>query len=208
MTLNIINDIKERSRRNTDEQTEWAKKLTKIRKNIVPLKWTALFILAVLPIFTMPNWCIDAGLNTPGFHKNQCDPDEYPNSNFTKFPPAFTTTLNIVAYLLLSTFVAIRLMIKKRSTSAWFRSIVMFSIMFICTVDLIWVDASDKRSTTPVVNIFNVCLILFFVRAIREVWGQFVVVVVKSVPVFAILMAYFVIYIIVGFIFFANSEED
>lgn len=83
----------------------------------------------------------------------------------------------------------------------------MCSLMLISTFDLLWVAISDKRATTPIVDIFNVFLILFFVRAIREVWIQFIQVLAVSVPIFTIILAYFIIYTIVGFIMFANSTD-
>ena len=54
------------------------------------------------------------------------------------------------------------------------------------------------------VNILNVIILLFFVRAIREVWIQFIQVVISSVPVFAFIFAYLILFIIIGFILFAN----
>ena len=57
MTLNIIMEIKERSRRE-DEPTEISLRCGKIRKNLVPLKWISLFLLGVIPMFQIPNWCI------------------------------------------------------------------------------------------------------------------------------------------------------
>ena len=117
-----------------------------------------------------------------------------------------TTTLNLLAYAMLSTFIVMRLVIKKRSKSALVRSIAMLTLILVASGDLLWVMCSPYRSTTVVVQVFNVVLILFFVRAIREVWIQFLQVVVKSVPVFAIIFAYFILYILTGFIFFANSE--
>ena len=57
MTLNIIMEIKERSRRE-DEPSELAIRCGKIRKNLVPLKWISLFLLGVIPMFQIPNWCI------------------------------------------------------------------------------------------------------------------------------------------------------
>ena len=119
-----------------------------------------------------------------------------------------STSLNVIAYILLCIFITMRLFIKKRSCSAIARSSIMFTLMFICVVDLIWVKADNNRATTPVVNILNVVLILCFVRAIREVWGQFMQVVVASVPVFVIILAYLIIFTIIGFIMFANSQES
>ena len=174
----------------------------------MPLKWISLFLLAILPIFEVPNWCIRDNLYTKGFSKTECDPENYPNSNFVKFPPAFTTFLTLLAYCLLSIFVVMRLFIKKKTKSAIIRSSIMMLMMLISSIDLIWVFSDNNRSTTPIVNIFNVCLLLFFVRAIREVWIQFMQVVMFSVPVFVIIFAYFVIFILVGFIFFANSTAS
>lgn len=101
-----------------------------------------------------------------------------------------------------------RLFIKKRTTSAIVRTILMCSLMLVCIFDLLWMGISDSKSTTSIVDIFNVFLILFFVRAIREVWIQFIQVLAVSVPIFAIIMAYFIIYTLIGFIMFANHGED
>ena len=81
-----------------------------------------------------------------------------------------TTALTLIAYTLLTIFIIMRLFIKKRSASAKCRSSVMCLLMLISAGDLIWVLAASNRGTTAVVNIFNVFLILFFVRAIREIW--------------------------------------
>ena len=83
MTLNIIMEIKERSRRE-DEPSEVSLRCGKIRKNLVPFKWASLFLLAVIPMFQIPNWCIKDKLYTPGLKSNQCDPENYPNSNLFK----------------------------------------------------------------------------------------------------------------------------
>lgn len=125
-----------------------------------------------------------------------------------KLPPALTTCLTLLAYALLSIFIVMRLFIKKRSNSAIFRSVGMGALMLISAIDLIWVFADDHKSTTWVVNIFNVFLILFFIRAIREIWIQFSIVMIKSVPVFIIMLSYFILFVIIGFILFANNESD
>ena len=65
MTLNIIMDIKDRSRRD-DDPSALSLKLRKWRKNIVPLKWISLTLLAILPLFSTPNWCVKEGLFEPG----------------------------------------------------------------------------------------------------------------------------------------------
>ena len=84
----------------------------------------------------------------------------------------------------------------------------MLTMILISTIDLIWVLADGDRSSTAIVSIFNVLLVLFFVRAIREVWIQFVQVVIKSVPVFAIILAFLILFTIIFYILFANNEND
>ena len=125
-----------------------------------------------------------------------------------KFGANATTGLLLVAYALLSMFIVMRLFIKKRTRSTNFRSLLMITLIVACSVELIWILVDDHRSQTTIVSIFNVLLILFFVRSIREVWLQFMQVVVASVPVFAIILAYFIIFTIIGFIMFANNETD
>ena len=81
-----------------------------------------------------------------------------------------TSGLTILAYILLSIFIVMRLFIKKKSKGAVCRAICMLTMILTCTADLVWVWFDDNRSTVGIVNIFNVLLILFFVRSIREVW--------------------------------------
>jgi len=174
----------------------------------VPLKWISILLLVLLPVFQVPNWCIEQNLYEKGFHKEHCDPEHYPNSQFPKFPPEVSTSLNLLAYSLLCIFIIMRLYIKKLSMSAVVRSCIMFVIMLLAVADMFWVLLDDKRTTSWLVPIMNVSLLIFFVRTIREVWIQFSQVMVSSVPVFVIILAYFVIFVIVGFIFFANNEQN
>ena len=119
-----------------------------------------------------------------------------------------TSILTVLAYLLLSVFIIMRLFIKKKSRGAVCRAVCMLTMILTCMIELIWVWVDDGRSTVAIVNIFNVLLILFFVRAIREVWVQFVQVVIASVPVFAIIFAYLILFTIIFYIQFANNTED
>lgn len=139
---------------------------------------------------------------------DQCDPENYPNSNVFKLPTWLTSMLTVLAYILLSVFIIMRLFIKKKSRGAVCRAVCMLTMILTCTIDLVWVWLDDNRSTVALVNIFNVLLILFFVRAIREVWVQFVQVVIASVPVFAIIFAYLILFTIIFYIQFANNTED
>lgn len=109
----------------------------------------------------------------PGVHSSQCDPINYPNSELVKLQPATTTALTILAYILLSIFIIMRLFIKKKGRGAVCRAVTMLGFILFSTIDLIWVLVSEDRASTAIVNIFNVMLLLFFVRAIREVWIQF-----------------------------------
>lgn len=200
-------EIKDSSRRE-DDPSEFQSKCSKWRKNIVPLKWISLFLLAVIPMFQIPNWCIRDKKYTPGLHSAQCDPENYPNSELIKLQPSTTTALTIVAYILLSVFIVMRLVIKKKSKGAICRAVCMLTIIVACTIDLMWVLMSSNRSSATIVSICNVILLLFFVRSIREVWIQFMQVVIASVPVFAIILAYLLLFIIVGFILYANVATD
>ena len=61
MTLNIINMIKTKRRagENNNDNEERTMQCRKAKKAIVPLKWIALFFLGILPLFSVPNWCVD-----------------------------------------------------------------------------------------------------------------------------------------------------
>ena len=74
--------------------------------------------------------------------------------------------------------------------------------------DLIWVSLDKSRTVTWVVPILNVALILFFIRAIREIWIQFTKVLIKSVPVFIIILAYFLLFVLIGFILFGQNTDN
>ena len=116
--------------------------------------------------------------------------------------------LTLTSYFLLGIFIVMRLFIKKKSRSSVFRAVLMLIMMLVSSINLIWVEIDDQRTSTVTVNILNVVILLFFVRAIREVWLSFIHVVIASAPVFAIIFAYFILFIIVGFILFANFEQD
>ena len=62
MTMNIINEIKIENRIK-EAPSKFSMKLARTKKNLVPLKWFALFILLVLPVFEMPNFCINSEPN-------------------------------------------------------------------------------------------------------------------------------------------------
>ena len=166
MTLNIIREIKERSRRDA-KPSDFSNKCAKWKKNIVPLKWISLLILAILPFFSTPSWCIKV---YGSGHDKDCYRDEYPNSNIKYFSPEATTSIYLIAYILLSIFILMRLFIKKRTKSAIIRSLVMGALMLGSSIDLLYVLIDKDRNTTSVVNCINVVVILMFVRAIREVW--------------------------------------
>lgn len=74
--------------------------------------------------------------------------------------------------------------------------------------DLIWVSLDKSRTVTWVVPILNVALLLFFIRAIREIWIQFTKVLIKSVPVFIIILAYFLLFVLIGFILFGQNTDN
>ena len=52
---------------NSKDNEERIIRCRKARKTILPLKWLSLFFLGVLPFFSLPNWCIEAGLNDGGW---------------------------------------------------------------------------------------------------------------------------------------------
>ena len=125
-----------------------------------------------------------------------------------KFPKQVGNGLTVIAYMLLSIFIVMRLFIKKIDGDAICRSTTMIIMMLASTIDIIWVAFDRHRSTSWIVPIFNVAIILFFVRSIREVWIQFSKVLVKSVPVFIIIIAYFLLFIIIGFIMFGQNDSS
>lgn len=116
--------------------------------------------------------------------------------------------LSIAAYVLLSIFIILRLLIKKRDRGAITRTTLMFICILLNMSDLIWVFLDSSRKTSWLVPIFNCALIVLFIRAIREVWIQFSQVLIKSLPVFIIILAYFLLFVIIGFIMFGQNDEN
>ena len=49
---------------------------------------------------------------------------------------------------------------------------------------------------------------MLFIRAIREIWIQFTKVLIKSVPVFIIILAYFLLFVLIGFILFGQNTDN
>ena len=170
MTMNIINEIKIENRAK-EAPTNFSMKLARTKKNLVPLKWFALFILLVLPVFEMPNFCITSEPNyKPHYYKDQCDNDKNVNSNIPKLPPTVSRMMYMLAYCILASFIIMRLSIKKITTSVVVRSTVMLLVLTISFVDLLVVHSLESRTVSYLTGFINVVLILFFIRSIREVW--------------------------------------
>ena len=205
--MNIINEIKIENRVK-EKPTKMSLKLASFKKNLVPLKWFALFILLVLPIFKMPAWCISADFYDPQNPKNQCENDIYINSNIYKLPPWITRGLYMFSYCILAAFIIMRLSIKKITISVVVRSTIMLLVLSISFVDLLVVESLQSRQTTYFTEFINVVLILFFIRSIREVWIQIIKVLIASTPVLIICMAFIVVSCYAAFILFGSNSED
>ena len=98
-----------------------------------------------------------------------------------------------------------RLSIKKITVSVVVRSTIMLLILAISFVDLLIVELLSSRETTYFTEFINVVLILFFIRSIREVWIQIFKVLVSSIPVFIIIMAFIVVSCYAAFILFGTN---
>ena len=169
MTMNIINEIKIENRLK-GEPSRISQRLRKWKKNLVPLKYFSLFLLLVLPIFKMPAWCLSAAFYDPESPDNQCENRVYLNSNIYKLPPWVTRGLYMFAYCVLAAFIIMRLSIKKITVSVVVRSTIMLLIIAVGFVDLLLVELVAARAATYFTEFINVLIILFFIRAIREVW--------------------------------------
>ena len=207
MTMNIINEIKIENRVK-EKPSKMSITLARTKKNLVPLKWFALFILLVLPIFKMPAWCISADFYDNQNPKNQCENDIYINSDIYKLPPWLNRGLYMLSYCILAAFIIMRLSIKKITTSVVVRSTVMLLVLSISFVDLLIVEALATRETTFFTEFINVLIILFFIRAIREVWIQIIKVLIASFPVLIICMAFIVVSCYAAYILFGSNPEN
>ncbi len=76
----------------------------------------------------------------------------------------------MLAYIILSAFIIVRLIIKKITTSVKVRSTIMLLIIAVSFVDLLSIELFTIRETTYLTQFMNVMIITFFIRAIREVW--------------------------------------
>lgn len=140
--------------------------------------------------------------------KNQCENDIYVNSDIYKLPPWITRGLYMFAYCVLATFIIMRLSIKKITTSVVVRSTIMLMIISVSFVDLLIVELLTSRPTTYITEFINVCILLFFIRAIREVWIQIIKVLISSVPVFVIIIAFIVVSCYAAYILFGSNGND
>ena len=184
MTMNIINEIKIENRIK-EAPSKFSMKLARAKKNLVPLKWFALFILLVLPVVEMPNFCINSEPKyDPYNYDNQCDNEKNINSNVPKLPPKVSRLMYMLAYCILASFVIMRLSIKKITTSVVVRSTVMLFVLSFSFIDLLIVQSLESRTDTYFTGFINVVVILFFIRSIREVWIQIFKVLVASFAVF------------------------
>ena len=169
MTMNIINEIKIENRVK-EKPSKMSITLAKTKKNLVPLKWFALFVLLVLPVFKMPSWCVQANFYDPSNLENQCENKIYITSDIYKLEPWITRGLYMFSYCILAAFIIMRLSIKKITISVVVRSTIMLLILAVSFIDLLVVEMIKTRDTTYFTEFINVVLILFFIRSIREVW--------------------------------------
>ena len=134
MTMNIIDIIKKKKRKEEADNTKCADYATRIYRNIFPLRFVCLGILFVFPFLTFDHWCVEKGLNYSDPQK-ACDPDSYPVSEFFKFQPRSIAFVYTMTYTVLGVFTVLRLFVKKRTKSANFRSAGMLLILLISIID-------------------------------------------------------------------------
>ena len=200
MTLNIISEIK-KLKRSDQKPSKVGIKCKKIQKTITPLKFLALGILFITPIFKKPTWCYSKP-------NHICDGNEVPISDVPYLNDSVCYALYILGYIILGTFVIMRLFIKKVTKSAIIRSAFMLTLMLAGIIDLSICIGNPLREFSPATDFINVVLILFFVRSVREVWFQIGKVVKDSIPVISIIMAFIVFCSYIGYILFAGNEDN
>ena len=144
MTMNIINEIKIENRIK-EKPSKMSLTLARTKKNLVPLKWFALFLLLVLPVFKMPSWCINADFYDPLNPENQCENKIYITSNIYKLSPWITRGLYMLSYCILAAFIIMRLSIKKITMSVVVRSTIMLLILSVSFIDLLVVEMLTSR---------------------------------------------------------------
>jgi hypothetical protein len=121
--------------------------------------------------------------------------------------PVTTHILYYLAYTILSFFIILRLFLKKRTTSSLFRAAIMLVLMLIASVDMM--SSSMDGTFENFMTVFiNVTLLLFFIRSLREVWVQIFKVMMSSAALFMIIFAYIIFFSFVGYVLFANNQED
>lgn len=116
--------------------------------------------------------------------------------------------MDFIAYSLLTARLVFRLKVKKISTNAIIRTAVLGFFMLFGTFDLIMQLAKGEAKTSSTVSAFNFLIIVIYVRANRKIMTQFGIVLYYTIPILVIMLTYFLIFFLLGFILFANKDRN
>ena len=118
-----------------------------------------------------------------------------------KVKKIWSASLLVVAYFILGSFIVMRLIIKKRTRHAVVRSGLMLLLMLGAMVDIITVKVRSV-DTYIAAEFINVILLLFFIRNLRENWGQIGRVIGGACGVFLLLFLFMLGFAYAGMILF------
>ena len=88
------------------------------------------------------------------------------------------------------------------------RSTVMLLVLTIGLVDLLVVHSLVSRTDTYLTGYVNVFVLLYFIRAIREVWIQIFKVLVLSFPIKIIIETFLIVSCYAAYILFGSNQSD
>ena len=99
-----------------------------------------------------------------------------------------------------------RLYIKQRTRSSNIRAVGMLSLLSFALIEQILLIARPDRNINIYNNIINIIIVVLFIRQVREVWMAIGKVIFATLPVLFILLAYNLVFSIIGGIFFSYND--
>jgi len=175
-----------------------------IKSKIDWLRWPAVILLFILPYFDFPEWCTKEGLQ---FHDPPCMTHIYVDSGIPKFPSSVIDTLYLCCYVILGSLIVIRLYDKKKKRSDVIRTVLMLILLTEATIYVI-LQLAGVVAESAIARITNCAFLFLYLRILRETWYQIGRVFLKSLTIFAMLIALIVFYTYLGFCIYSHSLLD
>jgi len=186
--------------RRLEEETDISTKCSRAYKYIIPAKKAALATLVLIPYFEVPSWCLTAGWQDD----NNCKSDDYFNSNIPKMDYVVLNWMYVLSFLILGTFVVMRIFRKKVNKKSIIRSCFLLALILFGLVDLL-LCMINVLQPTGIPRTISVFFLLVFVRQMRTTLGEIARVVWRTMPIFMIIFAIITFYSYMGFVLYSDS---